>query len=883
MLLELTQGVALLLALCFLHGVWLRLWQHRPMLGAAMAGLLFGGVCVIGMMHPLRLAPGVIFDARSVVLSMAALFCGPVAALVAAAMAAAERIAVGGAGMAVGLLSIAWSAGAGLLYRRAHQRALVSIGAAQLLVFGLLLHLSMIGLFQWLDAATVARINHSMALPYVLVFTLATAILGWLLADADRRLATERALAGSTARLQAIVGAMPDVVLLIDEQGKYLEVLTADESALAAPSSDLIGRHLHDFLPAQQAAHFLQRFGECIATGTTQRFVYQLQIQGSTRHFEGRCRPLKEHYQGRPAVVFLARDRTEQVLVEEALRESELRFRTLLRDIPSISVQGYRADRSTSYWNKASEQLYGYTEQEALGRNLLDLIVPPEMHEAVRQATDAMFAHGAPIPSGELRLRRKDGTLVDVFSSHTRVDIPGHPPELFCIDIDLTERKAAEEQVRHMAYFDALTGLPNRSLLLDRLQQSLSGSTRTGLCTAVLTVDLDRFEILNDSLGHEAGNVLLRAVAERLQDCVRIQDTAARLESDKFAILLQNLDADRERAAAQVRLVGEKILEQLREPYLLDGREQHLTASLGAATTAVHTCATAQDMLTQADLAMYRAKHDGRNTLRFFDPTMQAMVTERAQLQAAMHQGLREQQFVLHLQPQVNEGGRVIGAEALVRWQHPHKGLVPPGRFIPVAEETGLILPLGRWVLETALRQQARWRTDPLLAQINLSINVSARQFRQEGFVEQVRSLLHTSGADPARITLELTESLLLQDVDGVIVLMRALRALGLSLALDDFGTGYSSLGYLKRLPLNQLKIDQGFVRGVLQDARDATIAHGIISLAQQLGLDVVAEGVETEAHHRFLLAHGCRDFQGYLFGRPEPLEAFEQRVQAQG
>lgn len=880
MFLELTQGVALLLALCFLHSVGLRLWQQRPVLGAVVDGLLFGSICVVGMLHPVHLTPGVIFDARTVVLSMAALFCGPVAALIAAAMAAAARVALDGGGLLIGLLSIAWSVAAGLFYRYAQQRGKVGVGAAQLLIFGLLLHISIVGLFQGFDPATVARVNQHLALPYVLVFAPATAILGWLLADAAARLATERALGDSAARLQAIVGAMPDVVLLIDEDGKYLEVLTSDEADLIAPCNALVGKHLSDFMPRELTESFLAQFRDCIATGATQRFTYQLQIDGRTHHFEGRCQHYQGKIQGRSAVVFIARNRTEQAQAEEALRESELRFRTLLRDIPSISVQGYRSDLSTSYWNKASEQLYGYSEQEALGTSLLELIIPPEMHMGVRDAIRAMFADGTPIPAGELRLQRKDGSFVDVFSSHARVDIPGQAPELFCIDIDLSARKAAEAQIHRLAYFDALTSLPNRSLLTDRLQQALASNARTGLCMAVLTVGMDHFEILNDSLGHAAGNTLLCEVAQRLQDSIRAQDTVARLEGDKFTVLLNNLDASREQAAAQVRIVGEKILEQLRRPYPFNGQEQHLTASIGASTNHL---ASAQEMLQQADLAMYRAKHDGRNTLRFFDPAMQSSVNQRAQLQAEMHQGLRERQFVLYLQPQVNEVGRVIGAEALVRWQHPSKGLVPPGLFIPVAEETGLILQLGHWVLETALHQQARWRAHPLLAQIDLSINVSARQFRQDGFVEQVRTLLATSGADPQRITLELTESLLLQDVDGVIALMRELRALGLALALDDFGTGYSSLGYLKRLPLNQVKIDQGFVRGVLQDARDATIAHGIISLAQQLGLDVIAEGVETEAHHRFLLAHGCRDFQGYLFGRPEPLAAFEQRVHTQG
>jgi len=278
---------------------------------------------------------------------------------------------------------------------------------------------------------------------------------------------------------------------------------------------------------------------------------------------------------------------------------------------------------------------------------------------------------------------------------------------------------------------------------------------------------------------------------------------------------------------------------------------------------------------------MYRAKDAGRNTLRFFDPDMQAAVNQRALLEAEMHTGLRLGQFLLLYQPQVDRDGRVTGAEVLLRWQHPVQGQVSPALFIPLAEETGLILPLGHWVLETALRQQARWRNDARLRHLNLAINVSARQFRQDDFVPQMLQLLAQTGANPERIKLELTESLLLQDVDSVIATMHALKQHGLGFSLDDFGTGYSSLSYLKRLPLDQIKIDQGFVRDVLDDPKDAAIAHTIIVLADLLGLAVIAEGVETVEHHRFLQEHGCPAFQGYLFGRPEPLEAFEQRVLA--
>jgi len=605
---------------------------------------------------------------------------------------------------------------------------------------------------------------------------------------------------------------------------------------------------------------------------------YEMQTLSGLRQFEGRTQPLGVQVGGQAAVVFLARDITKRKQAESALRESELRFRSLLRNIPSISVQGYLQDGTTSYWNQASEQLYGYTAEEAIGSNLLDLIIPPPMRDGVRAHMQHMFATGEVIPAGELQLQRKDGTLVHVFSSHAYIQVPGHPPEMFCIDIDISGRKAAEDEARYLAFYDALTQLPNRRLLVDRLQQVLVNGARSGLTTAVLFVDLDNFKTLNDTRGHEVGDLLLKDVAQRLRSCVREQDTVARLGGDEFVVVLQNLSSDAPEAAAQARTLGELILAQLRQPYELAGHEHHFTASIGV-TLLTHQRDSVDEVLKQADMAMYRAKDAGRNTLRFFDPDMQQAVNRRALLETELHNGLRRAQFLLLYQPQVDSQGRVTGAEALVRWQHPVQGMVPPSEFIPLAEESGLILPLGHWVMETALRQQARWQQDPVFAHLSLAINVSARQFLQDDFVAQVLALVRQTGANPAQIKLELTESLLLDNVDSVIATMRALKAHGLGFSLDDFGTGYSSPSYLKRLPLDQIKIDQGFVRDVLLDASDAAIARSIIALAGSLGLSVIAEGVETTAHHQFLLAHGCQAFQGYLFGRPLTLEDFESRV----
>jgi len=439
---------------------------------------------------------------------------------------------------------------------------------------------------------------------------------------------------------------------------------------------------------------------------------------------------------------------------------------------------------------------------------------------------------------------------------------------------ELQQLKVAHDEIRTLAFYDPLTGLPNRRLLLNRLQQTLTARTRSSRKRAVLFVDLDDFKRLNDTLGHQTGDLLLQEVARRLIRCIREVDTVARLGGDEFVVMLEDLSAVPEEAATQARMVSEKILEAIAAPCLLSGHQCRSTASIGI-TVFGEQRDGASKALQQADIALYNAKAAGRNGLSFFIPAQQVAVNARAQVEDDLVATIRENQFLLYYQPQV-QNGRTIGAEALIRWMHPKRGLLAPGEFISVAEETGLILPIGNWVLESACTQLAAWADRGVLPQLTISVNISARQFRQPDFVAQVLTTLRMTGANPKSLDLELTESMLLDDVEDIITKMTELKSHGLRFSLDDFGTGYSSLSYLKRLPLDRLKIDRSFVRDVLRDSSDAAIAQTIISLSRTMGLSVMAEGVETEEQREFLARLDCNSYQGFLFSKPLPIEEFQ-------
>lgn len=576
------------------------------------------------------------------------------------------------------------------------------------------------------------------------------------------------------------------------------------------------------------------------------------------------------------SVFFLLRRTDLAIRTQQSnLKESEERFEQLAEQSRTF-IWEVDSKGKLTYVSDTVEKVLGYRSDELVGKKYFYDFHPPEGKESFKKTVCEVFEGKESFENfTNLAVDREGETVWLTTNGIAMVSNDGTFLGYRGSNTDISERKYSEEKINGLSFFDQLTALPNRTLLMDRLKQAMAAGSRNGNYGALLFIDLDNFKTLNDTLGHEIGDSLLKLVAQRLSGCVREGDTVSRFGGDEFVVLLGELSVSETDAATAGELVAEKILGSLNQPYFLGGINHRSSASIGITLFKGDDTST-DDLMKQADLAMYKSKDAGRNGLSFFDPNMEHTLKERALLEHDLRIGIEEKQFILYYQAQVVNHGHIAGAEALVRWEHPKRGIISPMEFIPVAEETGLIIPLGEWIMKTACAQLAAWSHIPEMADITIAVNVSARQFSQNDFVEQVLSILHENGANPKKLKLELTESLFLQDVEEVIEKMVALKNEGVSFSLDDFGTGYSSLSYLKRLPLDQLKIDKSFVRDLLIDPNDAIICKSTIALAESMGLSVIAEGVETQEQHHALSEIGCFSYQGYWFSRPVPLSEFE-------
>ena len=683
-----------------------------------------------------------------------------------------------------------------------------------------------------------------------------------VISDISQRKRDQRAL----QMMKFSIDHMGDKVTWINSEAKVLYANIAACSSLGYTHEEMLRMRVPDFDPDFPTEAWpdhwdaLKKHGSFTFESrhrTKDGRIYPVEVSINYMRFED-----EEYNCG------YARDISKRKQMEEELRIAATTFDS--QDAILITDRDANILRA----NQAFQDMSGYDADELIGKN--PRIIKSERHDAdfFQTIQSALLNSGK--WSGEIWACRKNGedyptavTITAVYDDHQQVS------NYVSVARDISAIKKTEQEIHQLAFYDHLTQLPNRRLLLERLQRTIAASARHGWHGALIFLDLDHFKTINDTQGHVMGDRLLIEAARRLLTCVREIDSVARLGGDEFVVVLEELSTQAQEAAAQTEMIVEKIRDELSKPYDLNNYDYISTASFGVNLFRGHQ-ESVEDLLKHADIAMYQAKTSGRNVMRFYDPAMQTAIEARADLEDELRQALAKQQFCLHYQIQVDKQRRPLGAEVLLRWEHPKRGLVSPAEFIIITEETGLIIPIGLWVLHTACRQLKAWQHNALTRDLTLAVNVSAKQFRQNDFVAQVKRILLESGAQASHLKLELTESTVLENVEDTISKMRELKRLGVSFSMDDFGTGYSSLQYLKRLPLDQIKIDQSFVRDITFDPNDDAIVQTIIAMTEALGLSVIAEGVETETQHAFLERHDCHAFQGYLFGKPLPLAQFE-------
>ncbi len=688
------------------------------------------------------------------------------------------------------------------------------------------------------------------------------------------RVAVMRALKREGEKYLALIRNASDGIHVLDSDGNVVEASDSFCAMLGYERDEVLGKHVSLWDAKTSREDISERLCRKLReSGRSQFHTLHRRKDGAT--FDAEVSVASFELENERFLFCSSRDITERKQFEAALSESEARFRSIIEQSPlaiSFSKDGFTVDVNAAFLD-----MFGYEDSAELeGTSVLERIAPRARMEIEARIRRRM--EGKPTESTyETIGLRKDGSEFPLFVSARRMMLrEGAISTAFLIDF--SERKKAEERIEHLAFYDQLTDLPNRWLLAERLDRALISSEQSGRHGALLLVGLDNFKTINETLGHDVGDLLLKETGQRLRACVGEGDTVARFGGDEFMVMALNLSEDAHEAAGQVEAIGERISLRLNELYLLADNDVHGSCSVGAAMFG-RDSQTIDELLKQVDIAMRHAKDMGHGTLQFFDPQMQDAISARAILEAELHKALEKRQLSLHFQVQMDHDRRPIGAEALLRWIHPELGMVSPARFIPLAEETGQILSIGRWVLESACAQLKVWREQARLKKLTLAVNVSARQFHQADFVAQIDEVVQLHKVDPSLLKLELTEGMLIEDVEDTVAKMKALKDIGVELSLDDFGTGYSSLTYLKLLPLDQIKVDQSFVRDIAVNSSDRAIVRTIIGVAQSLDLDVIAEGVETEEQWRFLKESGCRHYQGYMFGKPVDIDTFNAQL----
>jgi len=686
---------------------------------------------------------------------------------------------------------------------------------------------------------------------------------------------TETSLDQSQAFAQSIISYALDGIITVDSKGLIRSLNPATEKIFGYKNDEVIGKDVNLLIPK-----FFCNECDCYLTEKDTR---NRNIIGAIKEIVGRTRngsivyielTTNEFYMGKERLyTVILRDITSRKQAGEILHESEERYRALSENaydlISEINPSGHFLYTSPNY-----KDVLGYETSELLSKRATDFIYPEDL-PAVVTGIKRAFEYST-LGQTTYRLLHKNGDLLWFESTGKVYETAKGEKRVVLVSRDITERQRYEETIRHQAFHDAMTGLPNRLLFKDRLDLAMAHARRNKQMLAVLFLDLDRFKLINDTLGHDLGDQLLQSVAIRIKECVREDDTVARLGGDEFTLLLPEII--KEESAAKV---AHKILEAIRQPLDIGNHELYITASIGIVFYP-NDGKDVETLLKNADTAMYRAKEKGRNNYQLYTPVMNAKAFERLVIENSLRRALERNEFILYYQPKFSISTRqIVGVEALLRWQTPDKGLIQPGEFIPIAEETGLIVPIGEWVLNAACAQNKAWQ-EAGLPHVRVAVNISARQFQLQNFVDTVTKVLEKTGLDPKWLELEITETVAMQNAEFTIKMLLELNEMGIHLSIDDFGTGYSSLSYLKRFPINKLKIDKSFVSeiGVGQNDK-AKIASTIIILGQSLNLGVVAEGVETVEQLDFLKGHQCDEMQGYLLGKPTSADDFKKLLKS--
>lgn len=677
--------------------------------------------------------------------------------------------------------------------------------------------------------------------------------------------------------LNDLIEQYPDAILIKDGYGRFLVANESAKSLFKLHNTDWHGetyKALGIKRPEMRDIYDTCSADDEVAWNVGKLVVFDeniVDIKGNIREYEVRRSPIFNEYGSRKWLITIRREITDIRLAERNLRVADAAIES--QEAIVISDANNRILRV----NNSFTRLTGYSPEEVIGETTA--ILKSGRHD--KSFYDAMWKSlkEKKFWQGEIWDRRKNGQIYLKWLTITAVTGPdGDIHNYIGTFTDLSEHKEAKDAIYRLAFYDPLTDLPNRRLFSDHMEQALNNSARSGHFGAVFMIDIDHFKYINDTKGHAIGDLLLIEVANRLKTQVRDGDTVARLGGDEFVILLEILSKDQNIAAVQAESVSKKVIKAMEQPFLIAGETLHCTLSIGISLFTI-PISTSEEMLKRADVAMYQAKNAGRNTMRFFDPDLHASLENRQAILSELYQALPNDELKLYYQAQVDHIGNILGAEVLLRWEHPQRGIITPNDFIPLAEQSGLIIPIGLWVLHAACVQLKLWEKNPLTENLVLAVNVSARQFGQSDFVGQVCKVLEETGARASQLKIELTESLVIQDITATVEKMEALKLLGIRFSIDDFGTGYSSLSYLKRLPISQLKIDRSFVRDIDTDQNDAVIAQTIIAMASSLGFHVIAEGVETEAQRACLEKQGCLTYQGYLFSMPIPVQDFESLI----